>query len=66
MSHNITSHIVHAAAHQAHKERHNGNEKCANALTTFGLSLVLMPIPFIGIPLLIRSLIQMCSAESKS
>ena len=72
MSHNNwTHHLVHAVGHQAQHERKKGNANGANALTVFGLSIVLMPfLPFIALPMLIGAIFKACSSgsshESKS
>lgn len=53
MSQGIQHHIMHALGHTIHKEREKGNTETANALGLIGLGIVLLPVPFIGIPLLI-------------
>ena len=65
-NHDFTKHLIHAAGHQAKHEREKGNTNGANALTLFGLSIVLMPIlPFIGLPMLIWAIVKACSSDSE-
>ena len=67
MSHNNWfHHILHAVGHQAQHERHNGNTNGANALVLFGVSLLLMPIPFVGIPLMIYAIAKGFSSDSET
>jgi hypothetical protein len=64
--HNWLNHMLHAVGHQAHHERHAGNTKGANALVLFGVSLLLMPIPIVGIPLMIYSIAKVFSTDEET
>lgn len=65
MSHGFMHYFSHAIGHQAHEMRKKGQSGKANALLLFCLSFVLMPVPFIGIPMLICSLFKLFSSDEK-
>lgn len=60
MSHDpFLHHLAHAIGHQSQHERKHGNSGGANGLAMIVLGIMFLPIPFIGIPLL---LIGICKA----
>lgn len=67
MSHTPLKHFVHHLSHQASRERAKGNAEGANGMALIGLGIVLMPIPVIGLPLLVWGIVKLCkSPPSKS
>ena len=59
MSHNsLVHHVVHAISHQSQHERKHGNPGRANGLAMIGMGIVLMPLPIVGVPLLVGGLFK--------
>ena len=48
-----TKHLIRAIGLSAHHARQEGNHGLAGGLTLIGLGIITMPIPFIGLPLLL-------------
>ena len=63
MSHDPIKIFTHAIGHQAAHERAKGNTSVANGLGLVATGFVLLPIPFIGIPLLIWGIIKLCQGS---
>ena len=63
MSNHNTHHMMHALKHQIDREKAKGNTSGANALALIGLGIVLLPVPFIGLPLLIWGIVKSCSSS---
>lgn len=53
MSHDPMQHVLHALGHSSRHEREKGHTKRANGLILIGMGLVLLPIPIIGLPLIV-------------
>lgn len=49
-------HFLHALGHQAQHERKQGNTGRANGLLMIGMGIAFMPIPIVGLPLLVMGL----------
>ncbi len=64
MSVNLSHTFAHAVAHQAHKERHAGNHSRANGLCLMLMGFFLLPVPFVGIPLMVWGFVNALRAPS--
>ena len=53
MSHGMKHQIMHALGHGARHEREKGNSESATGLTMVGIGMALMPIPIVGLPLML-------------
>ena len=53
----LSKHLAHAAGH----ERSHGNRAGANGLAFLAFGVLLLPIPFIGIPLIVIGLRKLFS-----
>lgn len=62
MSHNPLHHVVHRIGHLSREERAKGNSQKANGLLLVGAGLLFLPVPFIGLPLLIWGICVCCSS----
>jgi hypothetical protein len=56
MGNHWVKHLVHGIAHGAKHERAHGSPGRAAALTMIGIGIVLLPIPIIGLPLLLAGI----------
>jgi hypothetical protein len=52
-------HLVHAIGHGAKHARDKGEHDKANSLILVGIGIVLLPIPILGVPLLIWGLCRL-------
>ena len=59
MSHSPMKHFLHHLSHQASHERAKGNADGANGMALIGLGILLMPIPVIGLPLLVWGIVKL-------
>lgn len=64
MSNHLGHSFMHALAHQAHKERHKGNHSRANGIWLILLGFFLLPVPIVGVPLMIWGFAQAMEAPS--
>jgi hypothetical protein len=62
MNHYAAHAVMHAARKQAAAEREKGHPNKASAIMLIGSGLVLLPIPIIGLPLLIWGICKACSS----
>jgi hypothetical protein len=62
MSHNPLQHLLHALGHVSRHEREQGHPKRANGLLLIGFGIVTLPIPIIGLPLIVWGIIN-CFSE---
>jgi hypothetical protein len=54
----MMNHFIHSACNQARKEKEKGNTATANAIWLFVAGMLFLPIPIIGIPLIIASIVK--------
>ena len=60
MSNDWKRHLIHAISHSIRHERAHGNVGTANGLGYIALGIILLPIPIIGVPLLITGIWKIC------
>ena len=56
MSDNLIHRVAHAVAHQSAHQRKHGDHKAANGLGLIAFGIFTLPIPIIGIPLILMGI----------
>lgn len=65
MSKSILEQVMHHVAHQAGHARQQGKKDQANAMAMIAFGIFLLPLPIIGVPLLIWGLVKLFSSPDK-
>jgi hypothetical protein len=58
--------VIQAIGHAARKERQKGNHSGATGLMLIGFGIFTLPIPILGIPLIIMGIWKLCSKNSSA
>lgn len=62
MSADHMKHFIHSIGHASQHERAKGNKGKANGLLLIGTGMLFLPVPFIGLPLIIWGICLCCSS----
>jgi len=55
-------HLIHGIFHSSRHELAHGNKKAANGLAMVGIGILLMPLPIVGLPLILMGIWKMCKS----
>jgi hypothetical protein len=58
--------VIQSLGHAARKERQKGNESGATGFGLIALGIFTLPIPILGIPLIIMGIWKLCSNDSSA
>lgn len=63
MSVDITRAVAHTVGHAVKEQREKGNHNTAAGLALLAMGFFLLPIPIVGIPMMIVGIIKLCKGD---